>query len=83
MNYLKKRKSNLTDDEYHLIVRTWIVNSKGEILLSQRGHNERGPSLWECTAGSAFAGETNIDTINREVMEELGIKLSADTGLPF
>lgn len=80
-NYLKKRKSNLADDEYHLVVRTWIVNSKGEILLSQRGQNKRGPLLWECTAGSAIAGETNTDTINREVMEELGIDLSDDTGI--
>ena len=80
-DYLKKRKSKLTDDEYHLVVRTWIVNSQGEILLSQRGQNKRGPLLWECTAGSAIAGETNIDTINREVLEELGIDLSDDTGI--
>lgn len=80
-NYLKKRKSNLVDDEYHLVVRTWIVNSQGEILLSQRGQNKRGPLLWECTAGSAIAGETNVDAINREVMEELGIDLSNDIGM--
>lgn len=78
---LKKRKCNLTDDEYHLVVRIWIVNSQGEILLSQRGHNKRGALLWECTAGSAISGEINIDTINREVMEELGIDLSNDTGI--
>lgn len=80
-DYQKKRKSKLTDNEYHLLVRTWIVNSKGEILLAQRGKNKRGPLLWECTAGSAISGETNIDTINREVMEELGIDLSNDIGL--
>lgn len=80
-NYLKKRKSKLEDDEYHLVVRTWIVNSQGEILISQRGANKRGALLWECTAGSAVAGETNIDTINREVMEELGIDLSEDKGI--
>lgn len=80
-DYQKKRKSKLTDNEYHLVVRTWIVNSKGEILLAQRGENKRGSLLWECTAGSAISGETNIDTINREVMEELGIDLSTDTGI--
>ncbi len=80
-NYLKKRKSSLEDDEYHLVVRVWIINSQGDILLSQRGGHKRGPLLWECTAGSAIAGENNIDTINREVMEELGIDLSNDKGI--
>ena len=79
-DYVKRRKSKLADDEYHLVVRTWIVNFQGDILLSQRGQNKRGSMLWECTAGSAISGETNIDTINREVMEELGIDLSGDQG---
>ena len=42
---------------------------------------KRGPLLWECTAGSAISGENNIDTINREVYEELGIDLSHDKGI--
>lgn len=79
--YTKFRKEKLTDDEYHLVVRVWIVNSSGDILLSQRGAKKRGPYLWECTAGSALSGEDSIKAINREVSEELGINLENDNGI--
>lgn len=78
--YTKKRCEKLEEYEYHLVIRTWIVNSANEILLSQRGLKKRGPLLWECTAGSAISGENSLDTINREVYEELGIDLSNDEG---
>ena len=81
VGYTKHRSEKLNDFEYHLVVRVWIVNSDKEILLSQRGMKKRGPLLWECTAGSAISGENNIDTINREVFEELGIDLSHDKGI--
>ncbi len=78
--YTKYRKEQLLDSEYHLVVRVWIMNSYGQVLLSQRGGNKRGPYLWECTAGSAVSGEDSITTINREVMEELSIDLSDCVG---
>jgi len=78
--YTKLRKDALLDNEYHLVVRVWLVNSEGQILLSQRGINKRGALLWECTAGSALSGESSIDTIKREVLEELSIDLSGCTG---
>lgn len=78
--YTKFRGEELLDHEYHLVVRVWIINSKGQILLSQRGAKKRGAFLWECTAGSALSGESSKDTINREVYEELSIDLSDRTG---
>lgn len=81
MSYTKFRKEKLLDNEYHLVVRVWIVNSIGQILMSQRGGKKRGPYLWECTAGSALSGEDSIKAINREVSEELGIDLSTDKGV--
>lgn len=80
LSYTKFRREDLNKNEYHLVVRAWIINSCGEILLSQRGGNKRGAFLWECTAGSALSGETSKDAINREVYEELSIDLSECSG---
>lgn len=81
LGYTKTRKEELLDYEYHLVVRVWIVNFSGQILMSQRGGKKRGSYLWECTAGSALSGENSINAINREVREELGIDLSGDKGI--
>lgn len=79
--YTKHRKEALLDTEYHLVVRIWIVNSNGEILLSRRGTKKRGALLWECTGGSVLSGETQREAINRELKEELGIDLSDTNGV--
>ena len=41
------------ENEYHIVEEIWIINSKGEILLTQRSKNKKSnPLKWECTAGS-------------------------------
>lgn len=79
--YKKYRKSELEDDEYHLVVRIWIVNSENKILLSKRNPNKRRGNLWECTGGSALSGETTEMAAIREVYEELRIKLDIKNGI--
>ena len=81
LGYTKLRKSELNEDEYHLVVRIWIVNSKNEILLSRRGLNKRGGGLWECTGGSVLSGETSRQAVVREVKEEIGVDLNIDRGI--
>ncbi len=61
---------------YHLVVSVWLVNSDGQILLSQRHSDKSYPLLWECTGGSVVAGEDSLTGALREVQEELGIVLS-------
>lgn len=80
LNYTKPRKSHLKEGEYHLVVRIWIVNSRGNILLSKRNPNKRGGGLWECTGGSVLSGETPEQAVVREVKEELGIDLNIEQG---
>ena len=41
---------------YHLSVSVWIVNQKGQYLLSQRHPKKQYPLYWECTGGSVLSG---------------------------
>ena len=50
-NGLKKKKkairgSKLNNDEFHLVVNAWIVNDKGEFLITQRSANKSHPLMW-------------------------------------
>lgn len=65
---------------YHLVVSIWIVNSRGQYLLSQRHPDKSYPLYWECTGGSVLAGEDSMSGAMREVKEELGITLEAEQG---
>lgn len=61
---------------YHLGVDVWIVNSDNKILIQKRSPNKRNsPNVWAMTGGSNIKGETTLQTIEREVLEELGIPL--------
>ena len=59
--------------EYHIVVTGIIMNSKNEILISQRAPHKKLGLQWECNGGSILAGETSLDGILRELKEELGL----------
>lgn len=60
----------------HLGADLWIINSKNEILIQKRSAKKKySPNVWGMTGGSVIAGEESIDTIVREVKEELGIEV--------
>ena len=53
-----------------------IEDSKGKILLTQRGRISRDEyKKWENCGGAVDPGETNEEAIVREVLEELGVEL--------
>lgn len=57
---------------YHIVVCVWIWNSKGQVLLTLRSKKKKQfPGLWEGLGGSAQAGETSLESIVREVKEEI------------
>ena len=66
--------------QYHLVVSVWIMNSKGQYLLSQRHPDKPYPYFWECTGSSVLAGEDSLKGALREVKEELGVNLEAGQG---
>lgn len=67
----------IPEGRYHKGADVWIVNSKNEILIQKRSPSKRlAPNVWAMTGGSVIKGETSLQTIEREVLEELGIKLN-------
>lgn len=64
---------------FHKHVHIWIVNDSDEVLFQLRSHNKtHHPNKWEVCGGHESAGETGIETCQKEVFEELGIKLDAN-----
>jgi isopentenyldiphosphate isomerase len=78
---LHERGRPMATEDYHLEVHVWIENDNGEYLISQRSPNKPFPSMWECTGGSAVAGDNNLTTALKEAKEELGIILEPLNGL--
>lgn len=71
------RGEAFADGDYHLVVHVCIFNSKGEMLIQQRQSFKEGwPNLWDISVGgSAVQGDSSQTAAEREVLEELGIKL--------
>ena len=68
----------LKEGEYHIVVAAVILNSKNEILITQRAPFKPYPLMWECNCGSILAGESSLEGILREVKEELGVEFKEE-----
>lgn len=81
-NFTGKKKGKYekwNEDEYHLAVEGWIINSKNEILVQQRSDKcEILPGVWALTTGRVISGETTLEGCVRELREELGVIVSKD-----
>lgn len=66
--------------EYHLVAHIWIKHPSGKFLLMQRDKSKGFGGLWECTGGSALAGEDSLTAALREVREETGLVLDPNCG---
>lgn len=74
------RGIEIPDNRYHLVVHVWLKNPEGKYLLTQRAANrKRLPLAWECTCGSALLNESSLQAAIREVAEEVGIEIDAQT----
>ena len=65
------------NEKYHLIIHVAIFDSKSRMLIQKRASSKAAwPDLWDISCGgSAIAGEDSRMAAEREVMEELGIKI--------
>ena len=65
------------EGDYHVVVHVCIFNSEGKMLIQQRQSFKHGWSnMWDVTAGgSAVAGDSSRTAAEREVMEEIGLKI--------
>lgn len=75
-----RRGTPLPTGDYHLVVHVWIRNPDGSILLTRRAPNKGHPLLWECSGGSALAGDDSRAAALREVFEETGLTLEPESG---
>lgn len=75
------RGSKLNNDDFHLVVNAWIINDKGEFLITQRNAKKSHPLMWECTGGSTLIGENSLQAAVREIKEELGIDVSTKNAI--
>ena len=54
--------------------RVIIVNSKGDMLLQQRGRNIAAPLLWnDAASGHVDEGDSYLETAVKELLEETGL----------
>ncbi len=75
---LHRRGDFLPDGDYHLVVHIWLLNSKGEFLLTKRAPNKGFPNTWETSGGAAQAGDDSLTAALREVREETGLIAKAE-----
>ena len=69
---------------YHIVIHVCIFNSKGEMLIQQRQPFKAGwPNMWDLTVGGrAVSGDTSQTAAEREVLEEIGYKISLENHRP-
>ena len=72
LNYTKMRGEELLSNEYNVGVEIWIFNNH-KLLMTKRSINKSHPLEWEVPGGCSIVNETSLDTLIRELKEELGI----------
>jgi mutator protein MutT len=70
-----KRGEPFAEGEFYVCCEVWTMNSKGQMLITQRHPDKKAGGQWEFTGGGVLAGETTLMAAVREVKEELGVEL--------
>ena len=78
--YTKIRGEKLNENEYNVGVEIWIFNNN-KLLLTQRSPQKSHPLMWEVPGGCSQASETSVQTLKREIKEEIGVNLNDDFNL--
>lgn len=67
-------RNAVPEGKYRLSIHIWIVNDKNEMLIQKRSASRKMfPNMWTNTGGACIAGETSIETVFRELQEELNV----------
>lgn len=77
---LHRRGEVLSEGEYHLVVQVFVRRRANEYLLTKRAPTKGYGNMWECTGGSALAGDDSLSAALREVREETGLILKPENG---
>ncbi|QQR83797.1 A/G-specific adenine glycosylase [Candidatus Peregrinibacteria bacterium] len=54
-----------------------VIRNKGKVFIQKRPHKGLMAGLWEFPGGKVKPGETPLQALHREVMEELGITIES------
>ena len=73
------RKTPLKKGEFMMYVLAILEREEdGRILITQRSLDKKwAAGAWEIPGGGSKAGETSLDAVKREVLEETGLDISA------
>lgn len=72
------RGSKFKENAYHIVVHVCIFNLEGKMLIQQRQLFKKGwANMWDVTVGGcAISGDCSQSAAEREVLEEIGYKIS-------
>ena len=70
-----------TNKKPHLNVAAGVIWRRGKILIAKRPQGYPLEGLWEFPGGKQEKGETLKDCLEREIAEELGIKIDIEGAL--
>ena len=72
-------RESVPSGKFRLSIHIWIMNDNNELLIQQRSATKKKfPNKWSNTGGACIAGETSIETVYRELKEELNIEPNID-----
>lgn len=76
----KSKEECYKEGHWFRSVHIWIINNNKEILLQKRSSNKSTfPNLWAVSvSGHVQAGESSMDTVIREIKEELGLSVTPE-----
>lgn len=76
---------NMKPGDYHLTVLGVLKNRAGKYLITKRVMTKSwAAGWWEVSGGGVMAGETSMQAVRREVLEETGIDITDfEGGLQF
>ena len=78
---MKKNDWHMQPGDYHLTVLGVLRRPDGRFLITRRVLTKSwAAGWWEVSGGGVQAGETSLEAVHREVLEETGIDVSGAAG---
>lgn len=72
------RGDTIPEGAFHIVVHLCIFNPYNQMLIQRRALNKSKPGLWDVSVGgSSLLGETSLEGVRRETLEELGLDYQA------
>lgn len=75
LGYTKERGEKLLSNEYNMAVENFII-CDNKLLMTKRSKNKSHPNMWEVPGGCSQKGEESIDTLKREMKEEIDFDIN-------